>query len=160
MQQYSKNCYRKHTNFCGHNILWVKFLRGLIFVGKSSPPKLLWLILRGQKFSWGSFLWGCLATKISPQRKFLHLWFLRSLQSKTTWSLWPKFHASMILYKKVSVESDYLPNLISDCQDLHTQNHSPGVHMYLVVGFCKLCGTLNYKDVKYHCIQLQLGFNC
>ena len=30
--------YRKRTNFCGHKILWVKFLRGLIFIGKSSPP--------------------------------------------------------------------------------------------------------------------------
>ena len=30
--------YRKRTNFRGHNISWVKFLRGLIFVGKSSPP--------------------------------------------------------------------------------------------------------------------------
>ena len=30
--------YRKHRNFHGHNISWVKFLWGLIFVGKSSPP--------------------------------------------------------------------------------------------------------------------------
>ena len=28
---------RKRRNFHRHNILWVKFLRGLIFVGKSSP---------------------------------------------------------------------------------------------------------------------------
>ena len=38
----SKGCsklqtmYRKRTNFRGQNILWVKFLWGLIFVGKSS----------------------------------------------------------------------------------------------------------------------------
>ena len=30
--------YRKCTNFCGHNISWVKSSRGLIFVGKSSQP--------------------------------------------------------------------------------------------------------------------------
>ena len=28
---------RKRTNFRGHNNLWVKFLRGLIFVDKSQP---------------------------------------------------------------------------------------------------------------------------
>ena len=35
---YVQYVYRKHTNFCGHNISWVKFSRGLIFVGKISPP--------------------------------------------------------------------------------------------------------------------------
>ena len=30
--------YCKHTNSRGHNISWVKFLRGLIYVGKSNPP--------------------------------------------------------------------------------------------------------------------------
>ena len=60
--------YRKRTNFCGHNISWIKFLRGLIFMGKSSPPYLLLLILCVYKF-----LWGCLPTKISPRRKFLRL---------------------------------------------------------------------------------------
>ena len=30
--------YRKRTYFRGHNISWVKISRGLIFVGKSSPP--------------------------------------------------------------------------------------------------------------------------
>ena len=31
--------YRRRTNFCGHNILWVKFLRGQIFVGGGHPQK-------------------------------------------------------------------------------------------------------------------------
>ena len=30
--------YRKRTNFRDHNISWVKFLWGLIFMGKSSSP--------------------------------------------------------------------------------------------------------------------------
>ena len=30
--------YRRRTKFHGHNISWVKFTMGLIFVGKSSPP--------------------------------------------------------------------------------------------------------------------------
>ena len=42
------------------------------------------------------------------------LWFL---WSKTTWSLWPKFHAWMILYRKVS------PDVTSDYQILHAQIH-------------------------------------
>ena len=29
----------------------------------------------------------------------------------------------MILYEKVSVMSDYLPNVTSDCQILHAQSH-------------------------------------
>ena len=31
--------YRRRTNFCGHNISWVKFSRGQIFVGGGSPQK-------------------------------------------------------------------------------------------------------------------------
>ena len=31
----------------------------------------------------------------------------------------------MILYRKVSVVSDYLPDMTSDCQILHAQSHSP-----------------------------------
>ena len=31
--------YRRRTNFHGHNISWVKFSRGQIFVGGGSPRK-------------------------------------------------------------------------------------------------------------------------
>ena len=34
-----------------------------------------------------------------------------------------KFCAQMILYRKVSVVSNYLPHVTSDCQILHTQGH-------------------------------------
>ena len=44
--------YCKRTNFRGHNISWVKVSRGFIFVGKSSPPLLLLLILHMYKLSW------------------------------------------------------------------------------------------------------------
>ena len=44
--------YRKCKNFHGHNISWVKFSRGYIFMGESSPPKLVLLILRVYKFLW------------------------------------------------------------------------------------------------------------
>ena len=59
----------------------------------------------------------------------------------------------MILYIKVYVVSDYLWNMTSDHQILHAQNnlhvhlHVLGewdhsrVHMYLVVGLCKLGNT-------------------
>ena len=36
--QYIAAQYRKRANFHGHNISWVNFSWGLIFVGKSSPP--------------------------------------------------------------------------------------------------------------------------
>ena len=96
--------------------------------------------------------------------------YIQLLWLKTTLSLWPKFHAQMILHRKVSVVSDYLPNVTSDRQILHAQSHSPGlwdhsrVHMYPVVGLCKLgiifCETLNHKDVRYQCtvyVLYQLG---
>ena len=55
---------------------------------------------------------------------------------------------SGVAYKKVSVVSDYLPKVTSDYQILYTQesfctwvwDHSR-VHLYLVVGLCKL-GTI------------------
>ena len=38
------------------------------------------------------------------------------------------------------------------------------MHMYLVVGFCKLattfCVNLNHKNVRYQCIQLQVHWDC
>ena len=44
--------YHEHTNFCGHNISWVKFLRGLIFMGTCPPPQLRLLIFCAYKSSW------------------------------------------------------------------------------------------------------------
>ena len=50
----------------------------------------------------------------------------------------------MSLHREVSVVSDYLPKVASDPQILLAQDDSPGVwdhsrvHMYLVVGLCKL----------------------
>ena len=35
---FSKYMYHERTNFRGHNISWVKFLWGLIFVGNTGPP--------------------------------------------------------------------------------------------------------------------------
>ena len=55
--------YRKHTNFHGHSISWVKFSRGLLFVGKSSQPYLLLLILRMHKIFMGLIFMGKLAHK-------------------------------------------------------------------------------------------------
>ena len=36
---YGGSIHRRRTNFRGHNISWVKFLRGQIFVGGGSPQK-------------------------------------------------------------------------------------------------------------------------
>ena len=55
------------------------------------------------------------------------------------------------------------------CKCTWVSDHKKRVHMYLVVGFCKLgttfClnfeqQTLNSKDVRYQCIQLQVCCDC
>ena len=61
-----------------------------------------------------------------------------------------------ILHRKVSVVSDYLPNVTSDPQILHAQSHSPGVwdhsrvHMHLVGGLCNLGNTfcVNFESQR------------
>ena len=58
--------------------------------------------------------------------------------------------------QKVSVVSDYLPNVTSNGQILHSQSHSHGVwnhsrvHMYLFVGLCKLGTTfcVNFESQR------------
>ena len=135
--------YRKYGSFCTWKLSKSKF-SGKIFV-----LNFVWNYSNNETFSQSmcSLIGGECGKNC----------YLQSQWSKTTCSLWPKFPAWMSLYRKVFVVSNYLPNMTSDRQILHAQSHSPGVwdhgrvHMYLVVGLCKLGTNFCVKFESQRC---------
>ena len=85
--------------------------------------------------------WGCQEspwTELQYTKKCtqtLSIIWKKSMYSKTCHlqsllsALRPKFHAQMILYRKVPVLSNHLPNATYDRQILHAQHHSPGLYI-------------------------------